>query len=81
MLSDSLREARRQALHCARGGIVMTADEMIGFAARLAAWESEAANLEAIAARVISDARLAAILAGRPRFGRRYRLNAGGQAR
>jgi hypothetical protein len=64
MLSHTLNEMRREALNYAHGGRVLTGDDMVGLAARLAALEAEAASLEAI---IRGAQTLAALTRGIPR--------------
>lgn len=72
MLSDSIRELRKQTLDAAHGGLVMSGEDMVALAAKLLTFETFAANLERQVGQRHFDARFAAIVAARPaKFGRR----------
>ncbi len=62
MLSDSIRELRKAALDGAHGGRVMSGDDMIGLAAKLAAVEAQARNLETTVAQMQADRRMERLL-------------------
>lgn len=72
MLSDLIRQKRKEATDRAHGGQIMSGDDMLTFAAHLAEWERQAMALERQVGNQHFDARFAAIVAARPaRLGRR----------
>jgi hypothetical protein len=63
MLSHSIHELRQATLSDAHGGRVMSGDDMVALAAKLAAFEAAAGNLEA----QVKQLRIAAqLIANRP---------------
>lgn len=73
MLSHALNELRRSMLNDAHGGRYIGSDDMIALAAKLSAFEAEAANLEATVrdARIINRLVPSLPLPPRRPFGRR----------